>query len=355
MKLYQSRVCMSLIAALTIFGCKKSTSAPEKSAAPQGPAPQVAPVAPGTEGVCVGPIASGETTKVKIGGQTWEKSGSTLRWADGSKAKALTVGLVSDIKEDSEDNKANLQQIHDWFKTQKVDMIINVGDTGENANQIVNALSILAELPVPLFNIMGNRESQADYAKAMKTLAAKFSNVFDLSVVRRVATPFADFVSMPGYYDAKYIHAAGGCQYHQADLDAIQAAVKDATVPVVLVSHGPPKMTGEQGLDLTPDKGHVGDPALAATIQADKIAFGIFGHIHEAGGHATDLTGEKKFDANKPYESFYMNPGPADALKWKLNDKSDSYGMAGVVVFASGKAHYNIHRLKPAAKKKAKK
>src|SRR5439155_26001702 len=68
---------------------------------------------------------------------------------------------------------------------------------------------------------------------------------------------------------------------------------RGAPSPVVLVTHGPPRQSGKLALDVTEDGHNVGAPDLATAIAEAKINFGVFGHILESGGRATDLEGKR--------------------------------------------------------------
>ncbi|MEO0813191.1 MAG: metallophosphoesterase, partial [Myxococcota bacterium] len=263
------------------------------------------------------------------------------------KKKKLIVGALTDVKENSPENLANLDVFLKHFKKAKVDLIIVAGDSGLDEEQLVGVLGKVAESKVPVFNIAGNREGKADYVSAMEKVAKDHPNVFNLNAVRRIDTPFADFVSMPGYFNPSYIHAEDGCQYFQADVDGLDALAKASDSPVVLISHGGPLQTGEQAIDRTAEGANVGDSMLTKAIEKNAIKFGIFGNIHEAGGRATDLAGETLLPEGQSHESLFLNPGPADAVAWQMNDGSESLGMASVLTFDNqGQASYAIHRVK---------
>lgn len=354
-----SRPFFSVIAAvpmaLSLAACQgKKAQEPAQEAKPEAAAaeapaqeeaaPAAQAAAPHTD--CVGPItAEGEAKEIKVGEQTWELKGSTLTLK--GEAKQLKLGALTDIKENSAENLQNLEAFIKWFKEQQVDAVVVAGDTGLNREQIAGSLKPLAQLGVPVFNIIGNREGRADYVAAMQEVAAS-GNVFNLNQIRRVDTPVVDIVSMPGYFNANYIHATDGCAYGPQQVEALGEAVKAANSPVLLVSHGGPLQTGEQALDRTAEGEHVGDPALTALIQKHNIPFGIFGNIHEAGGRATDLAGSTLLPQKAPQDTLYLNPGPADGVRWTMNDDSVSLGMAAILTVADGKASYEIYRVKDA-------
>ncbi len=344
--------CLSLFVVVFAFACKSQTAEPTEV-----PATEAAPVAPvGSHPACVGPVVEGAAETLKVGAAEWEFAGSTVRMKSGVNDGALTIGAVADIKEDTDENKSNLETLVAWFEKEAVDLIVVAGDTGETQPQIENVLTILAGANVPVFNIIGNREGKTDYGKAMASLRPK--NVFDLNVVRRIDTPVADIVSMPGYFNPSYIHSDDGCQYFAEDVAALSALVGTCDSPVVLVSHGGPRQEGPEALDRTAEGANVGDPALTRLLEERKVPFGIFGNIHEAGGRATDRAGENVLAEKDFHTELYLNPGPADGVRWMMNDGSLSVGMGAVMKIKDGLAAYKTKRLGEVAespKKKKKK
>jgi hypothetical protein len=79
---------------------------------------------------------------------------------------------------------------------------------------------------------------------------------------------------------------------------------------------------------------------------AAMFPFGLFGNIQEAGGYATDLAGTTRVAADTFTDSFYLNPGPLDSVRWVMLDGTESVGMAGLVKVKGKQASYAIHRLK---------
>ncbi len=333
------------------FACKEKEAPVEPT-----PTPAAEPAAPPavSDPICVGRVGTGTPETLTVGPSTWELNGSTLKMTSAVKGGALIVGAITDIKEDTEENKANLKDLVAWFIKEKVDLVVVAGDTGETQAQIEAALDILAGVKVPVFNIIGNREGKNDYQKAMVALRAKHGNIFDLNAIRRVDTPVADLVSLPGYFNPAYIHNQDGCQFFAADVAATGEIIKGADSPVVLVSHGGPLQEGPLALDRTAEGANVGSPEVAKLMAEQKVPFGIFGNIHEAGGRGVDLKGATVLEQDIPHEALYLNPGPADSVRWVMNDGSISEGMGAILVIKDGKAAYRLKKLGAAAPAKKK-
>lgn len=292
---------------------------------------------------CAGEIGDGDKTSISATNGDWVRNGSTLSWVKGEADDALTIGLIADVKEASEANLKNLKAFVTKFKKAKVDMIAVAGDVAEKQHQIEAVLTTLAQSGLPVGVVIGNREGVGAFEGAVAKVQAKHSNVVNLNRVRRIDTPNADLVSLPGYYNKEYLHSADGCVYGREELDSLAALKAACNSPVVLISHGGPQQTGPDALDRTAQDANVGDPALRASLESLGIKFGVFANIHEAGGRGTDLGGAKKLE-NKEYDELYVNPGPADSVRYVMNDKTESTGMAAVMAVKGGKASFKVLR-----------
>lgn len=341
---------LTLLLALALFACKQSPADPPKAPPPAKPkaaaAPVQAEVTSDTE--CVGPWApDGPESKTTAGHFSVVRTGSKLVATSKAPDDTVVLGVIADIKENTPENIANLKAIIAHFRRSEVEAVVIVGDLGDTQNQIEDVLELMGRTELPTFSIIGNREPKAAYNAAFAAAASRHPNLFDLNQIRLAIIDRVALVSVPGYYNPAYIHAGeAGCHYRAAAVAAAAEAAQaagDATV--VLVSHGPPKQTGPEALDRTLEDANVGDDALSTLIQMRKIRFGLFANIHESGGRATNLDGTKLVKAGTPIDTFYLNPGPADAVRWSMNDGSESAGMAAVVTFADGKAKYDMHRL----------
>ncbi|MBI2374991.1 MAG: metallophosphoesterase [Deltaproteobacteria bacterium] len=330
----------------------------EPKPAPKPPPPKTAekPVPPPTPKVtadpaCFSPWSStGTPANQTIGARSFTRTGTLLEETSKDDDTKAVLGVVSDIKEDMPENLANLDKIIEWFKANKVDTILVTGDTGEEPAQIEHSLDKIAATGLPVFVIIGNREGKTAYNTALGAVSKRFPNVVNLNQARLIRMDDVAIVSLPGYFNKTYIHSEDGCLYGPDDVEAtkaVVAAAKDKTI--VLVSHGPPHQTGLEALDRTRDQENVGDPAMAALIKDTGIKFGVFGNIHEAGGRATDLSGTKLVAAKTPVEELFMNPGPADSVRWPLNDGTESVGMAGLMLVDGKTASFEIFRIKPKA------
>jgi Icc-related predicted phosphoesterase len=354
--LKRSLVILSLF---SFLACTKNEPAPaepkqeEKSAAnDQAKAVEKKTAQRRSSEQCVGPFVSEPVKTVKIGAREWELKGSTLTEKTSDPDDTMVVGVIADLKEDIPDNLSNIDKFLSFFKQEKVELIIVNGDTGESKTQIANNLKRVAASGVPVGIIIGNRECQEDFTAAVAEVSEKAQNVFNLNVVRRIVADDAEFVTMPGYYNASYLHCVEGCQYWEEDVAALGPIVDQAKHPVTLISHGPPRQASPNALDRISEGTNEGDPSLAKFLADKKIPFGIFANIHEAGGKATDLSGENQIKEGTFVDSLYVNPGPGDSLRWTMNSGAESVGMAAVVTYKGKQASYKIYRLSPQVAKK---
>ncbi|MDF1563416.1 MAG: hypothetical protein P1V51_10240 [Deltaproteobacteria bacterium] len=358
-----SSILVLFLGALVLPGCPDSkpateekpvAEAPEKEVTPEmkealGGAPTASAATSGkSDPLCVGPVDLAPLENRKVGAFDAKIEGYKVTFTAAEGDDQLVVGVIGDVKEDTGENLFNVERLVKWFQEQKVEAVMMTGDTAETEAGIVRVLERLAAPGWPVFAIVGNREAKTIFADGVTAAQAKHPNIFSLNKRRQVSFPEATFFSVPGYHDARFIHAEDGCLYHTEDLAAIEKLASETEGNRVLVSHGPPRGTTKTAIDVATDAGNVGDANLNGLIEKGKIAFGLFGNIHEAGGQATNLAGAEKIAEKSFVKSLYLNVGPADAIRWMMNDGSESTGMAGVVTFKKdGTAAYQMKRLAP--------
>lgn len=304
---------------------------------------------------CNGPYEQFSPADVKKReGWIFEHTGGTVkvRREKPRAAKKPTLGLLAGIKDLEPETKAMLDTFLAAFDKADVDAIVIGGDTSSEPDGLDQILEYLGKATNrPLLVIAGNMERGAalNYS-ILKQRKAGALHMLNLDVIRRYDGDGVDVVTVGGYHDKAYLHLAGGCLYKDKDLDALERAAADADDPAVLLTHGPPRQKGQRAIDYVPGADNVGDPRLSSLLAKTKITFGIHGHILEAAGTATDLTG-KPLPQKKPHPALFVNQGSANPLPWKLNDGTTSYGLAALLTIDGKKASYEILRgPKPATK-----
>ena len=281
----------------------------------------------------------------------WEASGYRF-FVAGGRAEVHAVaapnpsrlGLLSAIKDFSPETQANLTAFVAAFRKAGASAIVVDGDSAYGVDDqdttLTEIFSWLGDQGMPVYGIIGNSESRSAFNRALLAAYRRQPNVINLDLVRRVDGDGFTLVSLPGYYDARYIHESAGCRYKPDDAQELTRIARGTPSPVVLVTHGPPRQAGKNALDVTDDGHNVGDPDLAVAIAEAKIPFGVFGHILEAGGRATDLEGRKLVRPGQLASALYLNPGPAFADPWGLNGGGVSHGMAAVLTIKNGKGEW---------------
>ena len=287
---------MRPISAVLLASAALAVSACPSKPAEQPPAPPpVAAVVPKavSNPLCIGKFESAPEEKIEIAGKSYVRKGSTLTQETIDADDEFVIGQVSDIKDHTPENAANLKAAFEWMKAEKVDAIALTGDLGESAESVQRVVEDAAATGLPVLAIVGNRECAADFDNGVKAAQVKFKNVINLNQVRVVNFDDLSIVSMPGYFNKSYIHCADGCEYTADDVKSLPEVAKATTAPVrLLISHGPPLQSGPLAIDRIHEGANVGDPALSEVMKGGLFAFGIFGNIQEAGGYATNLAGD---------------------------------------------------------------
>ncbi len=273
-------------------------------------------------------------------------NGYRLKALNADAAKPLVLGVLTDIKNNIPKNLSNINSFIDTFKKEGVDAILLTGDVSEKYAALKSVLETIAKHGLLTFVIIGNREIKDDYVKAVTEVQAQYKNLVNLNRVRLADLGAVTLVSLPGYYDANYIHHPPACNYGEAQVAETQKLVAEVKNSALLVSHGPPRGAGKDAIDNAVEAGNVGDPRITKLIADANIPFGIFGNIHEAGGKAVGPDHKTVLEAGKPYNNLFLNPGPCDSDPWNMNDGSISRGMAGIMKIQGKQASYKILRAK---------
>jgi predicted phosphodiesterase len=302
-----------------------------------------------SEADCVGRIATTPVQSLLVGGKTYERVGSTVTLKGGDADDEFVLGQLSDIKDHNPDNAANLQKAVDWFKTQRVDAIAISGDVGESAASIQAVLETVGAAAVPVLVVIGNRETRMDFVAGVTAAQAKFPGVINMNQVRVFNTDDVSVVSLPGYYNRRYLYSGDGCAYTKSDVAEVGTLATSATgANRVLLSHGPPRQAGANAIDRIHEGANVGDPEITELLKKGLYPFGMFGNILEAGGRGTDVTGSKRIGQETWTDALYLNPGPMDAVPWNMIEGPPSRGMAAIMKFKGKQASYQIFRVVPA-------
>lgn len=296
---------------------------------------------------CNGPFAQFSPPEVEklAGGMTLEHTGGTVKLRRDVARKQVIFGVLAGIKDLEPETKALLERFLAAFEKADVDAILVGGDTSSEPDGLDSILGFLASATHrPILVIAGNMERGAALAYSiLKVRASGAKHLLNLGLIRRVDLAGVDVVSLSGYHDKAWLHLAAGCVYGEKNLDEAERAIAASDDPVLLLTHGPPRMKGPWAIDYVPGADNVGDPRLTALITRAHVAFGVSGHILEAGGKATDLTGHP-LASRRPWPSLFLNPGSANPLPWRQNDGSTAFGLAAVLTIEGHKASYEVLR-----------
>ena len=302
---------------------------------------------------CVGPMdGATESKDLIIAGKAYRLNGSRLVALDKTPPAQVRIGVLSSIKDFGPETKTNLDKFFKWFAAEGVDWVVLNGDISGSEDEFDELLAYLTAFGKPLLLTIGNYESRGSYFRAVTAAADASPLVVDMNLVRTVEAAGVTMVSMPGYYDHRFLHSGSGCIYKPDDvddtiegLDAVAPA--SASAPRLLISHGPPKGTGTKTIDVAAEgRVNVGDPSLTKLIRSGDFSFGLFGHILESGGRsvAGDLATPVREDVWSP--QLYVNAGASSSSPWGLNDGSTSVGMAALMTVSGSKAKVKFKMFK---------
>ncbi|NOZ87817.1 MAG: hypothetical protein GXP49_16460 [Deltaproteobacteria bacterium] len=253
------------------------------------------------------------------------------------------LGVMAATKNFLPETRENIKALAEKFKAAKVDAILVVGDLAYVGKEIEDILMFLADHAgdIPILVVIGNAESRGPYGRALRNAGKKKVNIINLNIVRLFNGDDFSLVSLPGYYDRRFVQGRGSCVYRKQQVRGLGEFVKEAKGPVVLVSHGPPRTNlGKKGIDATPDGKNVGDPEMTRIIKKLKIDFGTFSHILEAGGKGVSLARNRAVRPGRWSNDLFVNAGAVNALDWNMNGGWTSQGMGMIVTIdKDGRSH----------------
>ena len=287
-----------------------------------------------------------------IAGNTWTRSGSTLTLVGAPKSRVV-IGVIGAIKDAEPETRENLQRALQAFQKAGVDVVVANGDlVGNETSQIVPVVQMLgAVFPLPVLAHSGNYEWTSKLTEAFADAATTAPQLIDMNIVRDVDVGGFHVVSLPGYFDRRFLQS-GACHYSEDDVVAVTERARSIAAAggvVIVTSHGPPLGTTAGAHDVTSDGENVGDPQINALLEQGGVRFGLFSHILESGGRAVvdvGATQPLKLPMKKKASSLYINAGSASSFGWGMLGGTTSRGMAAVVVVDRDGATVEFVRLR---------
>jgi hypothetical protein len=318
------------VCAAALAACKDPPAPPAAPPSSQPPAPAQAAVGQRSDAACAAPFDS-PSAREKVR----------------APAGSLKIGVVGGLKDAAEENLAHLRRLVGKLRDRGAEVLLATGDVGDNLDEQLVLLGLLAETKVPVLVVAGNREVRSELDAAEADLRKRGARILDLSHTRAVDLGDALVVGLAGTMDKRLVHADGACVYVQKDIDALASYLdRQGGAPVVLAMAVPPRGKGKEALDLSEGQ-NVGDPRIVPLLTPRRAPFGIFGQVWESGGRAVDGAGAP-VPPGRDSEQLYLNAGAADRTRWPMSDGSMVAGQAAVLSLHGRRASVEIVRADPA-------
>lgn len=185
------------------------------------------------------------------------------------------------------------------LRSAKPDLVLVVGDIGDDAKTAAATLAALAKLPMPVLVLAGGRDTSARIADALQQLpSADNARVIDMTGLRTIQIGRDTLVPVAGAPDGHYALSAEACGYAESDLDDVSAAVSESPKSRRwLLAWAAPASPGRFAVARTEAGPDLGSPALAKLGERIGAPGGIFAWPHVQAGRASASAG-----AHRPSE-----------------------------------------------------
>ncbi|HEV8325431.1 MAG TPA: hypothetical protein VG389_27730 [Myxococcota bacterium] len=264
--------------------------------------------ATGATAACASP-EEGPAQALTLAGSRWTLEHGVLRAEARDPDGVARLGIVGDVAAADGAELAALGALVAALRTRRVEALIAPGGLGGGApGAAARVLDVLVSAGVPVLVGTGATERAGDLAAA---LGARGAAAFGLARVTRVEGDDFTLVPLSGHALARAV-VPGACRAGAAELERAARAAKDAPEPRVLVSHGPPRVGGEGGIDRA-GTAVIGAFPVAAWLAASGVRFGVFGDVAETAGTACDAHGGPVAPGAWAAE-LLLNAGRVDAL-----------------------------------------
>jgi len=306
------------------------------------------------EFLCPAPVFTFDAAhSVELEGMTsFSIEGSVMR-ASPAIDGPLVLGVIGAVKDPSDETRQNLQRAEKAFAKAGAHAVVINGDLAEDEDLNAVFMMVGEVFQRPVLAHSGNIEWSASFNHAWEAAHDAHPQLFNMNWIRAVDFGQHTLVVMPGYFNHRFMRS-GACHYEPDDVDALVPLAKaahDKGHTVLLSSHGPPLGTEKGALDVIDEGDHVGDPKLNELVELGGITVGLFSHILESGGRATqNLAGDvlptrvNKFSDES--DQLFVNAGSASAGGWQMNNGKTNLGMAALVVVDGKKAKVKFLKLR---------
>jgi hypothetical protein len=174
------------------------------------------------------------------------------------------------------------------------DLVLLLGDVGDDPATAATTLTALAKLPVPVLVLAGGRDTPARIAEGMSHAPAG-GVIVDVTALRSIRLGHETLVPVAGARDGVYALAANACGYAESDLAEVAAsqAAGDRARRWLLAWEAPAS-AGRFGVARTEAGADLGSVPLATLGKRVGAAGGIFAWPHVQALRASASGGEHR-------------------------------------------------------------
>jgi hypothetical protein len=182
------------------------------------------------------------------------------------------------------------------LRSAKPDLVLLVGDVGDDAKTASATLAALAKLQVPVLVLASGRDTPARIADALDQLPpVDAARIIPVTGLRTIQIGRDTLVPVAGAPDGHYALSAEACGYGASDLDDVASALAEATKSRRwLLAWAAPASPGRFAVGRTETGPDLGNAALAKLGERIGAQGGIFAWPHVQAGRASASAGSHR-------------------------------------------------------------
>lgn len=195
----------------------------------------------------------------------------------------------------------------DALRAQKPQLLLLLGDAGDNPDTARDTLAALAQLPVPTLVLAGGRDTPGRIESAMRDLRDAASRIIDITRLRAIRVAGDTFIPVAGAHAGRYALDASACGYADADLDELAGELELGRASRRwLLAWEAPATHAAHGVSVAAAGLSTGSSPLAELAEQLEAKGGLFAWPHHQLLRPSAASGQRRLEPGVPAEDLQL-------------------------------------------------